>query len=436
MNILIFVHEINPRVSYAFDLVFRQILKTSYLLTSDKEEYLSANGPKFVYRKNALDKGLFFYSADLLFEKGIKSQNLPVISQNGLRVFYLNEGYGCLGFDPFAASFYLVSRYEEYTVRQRDSHNRFDHTHSLAKRNNFLHVPVVNYYAKLVKERIQEAFPDAAFPELTYTYQPTLDIDNAFAYKHKSFTRMFGSFCSSLFRFKLRDFKQKLNIYFGDEKDPYDTYERQIELHAKFRLSPTYFFLVGDLSKFDRNLPYNNPAVQEIVKEMADRYEIGLHPSYQSNRKVSQLVKEKERLEEMIGKKITKSRQHFLKLKLPVTYQNLIAQGIKEDFSMGYSREMGFRAGITSPFYFYDLTTETMTDLLVHPFCIMDSTLKFYLKVRSSEVAHTVKPLIEHVKNVKGELVTIFHNESFGTHKIWKRWEGVYEAILRLAVPR
>lgn len=436
MDILIFVHEINPRVSYAFDLVFRQILKTGYQLTIDKEAYFSYAGPKFVYRKTALDKGLFFYSADLLFEKELKSYNLPVITHNGLRIFFLNEGYGSLRFDPFAASFYLVSRYEEYVIKQRDSHNRFDHNQSIAKRNNFLHVPVVNYYAKLVKEKILESFPDAQFPELTYSFVPTLDIDNAFAYKHKSFVRMFGSFASSLFRLKFKDFLQKTRVYFGNEPDPYDTYNRQIELHSKFRLSPIYFFLVGDLGKFDRNLPHTAPAVQELIKRMAERYPIGIHPSYQSNRKESQLNKEKQRLETIIGKKITKSRQHFLKLKLPTTYQNLMAQGVKEDFSMGYSREIGFRAGIASPFYFYDLTKETMTDLLVHPFCIMDSTLKFYLKVRSSEISHTVKPLIEHVKNVKGELVTIFHNESFGTHKIWKRWGDVYESILRMAVPR
>jgi len=321
-------------------------------------------------------------------------------------------------------------------VKQRDSHNRFDHSHSLAKRNNFLHVPVVNYYAKLVKEKILEFYPSAEFPELTYTYLPTLDIDNAFAYKHKSLLRMASSLCSSLFRLKIKEFIKKTKIYFGEETDPYDTYDKQIEVHTKYRLSPLYFFLVGDLGKFDRNLPHTTPAVQELIKKIAERYEVGIHPSYQSNRNVKQLVKEKKRLEEIVGRTMTKSRQHFLKLKLPITYQNLIAQGIKEDFSMGYSREMGFRAGIANPFYFYDLTQEKVTELLVHPFCIMDSTLKFYLKVRSSEISHTVKPLIDHVKNVKGELVTVFHNESFGTHKIWKRWDGVYESIVRLAQAR
>ena len=92
---------------------------------------------------------------------------------------------------------------------------------------------------------------------------------------------------------------------------------------------------------------------------------------------------------------------------------------------MGYSKENGFRASICCPFYFYDLKNEQMTDLLVHPFCIMDSTMKYYMK-----------PLIKQVKNMGGELVTVFHNESLGTHKIWKNWGDVYENIVKAALPR
>lgn len=436
MDILIFVHEVGPRIAYAFDLVFKQILKTPYRITADKDDYFQYTGPKFVYRKTPLDRGLFFYSADLLFEKGIKFQNLHVENKDRLKVFFVNDGYGCLSFDPFAAAFYLVTRYEEYAIKNRDRHNRFDHNYSIAKRNNFLQVPVVNYYAQLVKEKIVEIFPDAHFTELKYTFQPTLDIDNAFAYKHKSLIRVTPTIGGSLLRFKFKDFQRKMNIFFGKEQDPYDTYDKQIEIHDKYRLKPIYFFLLGDRSKFDRNLPYTSPALQAVVHKIAERHEVGMHPSYMSNRRKALFVKEKGRIEDLIQKKVTKSRQHFLKLKFPETYQNLIEQGIKEDFSMGYSKDIGFRAGICTPFYFYDLVNEKTTDLLVHSFCVMDSTLKFYLKVRSSEVGYTVKPLLEHIKNVKGEAVFVFHNESFGTHKIWKNWGDVYETLVKMAIPR
>lgn len=436
MEILIFVHEVNNRVAYAFDLIFKQLLGVRYRLTSDKEAYFAYLGPKFAYRKTPIDKGLFFYSADLLFETKIYYQNLQVVNYEGVRVFYLNDNYGCLPFDPFAASFYLVSRYEEYITKQRDGHNRFDPNFSLAKRNNFLQIPVVNYYAEIVRDKVLASFPNMVFPEKKYTFLPTIDIDNAFAYKHKGAYRVLPTILSSLVKLKFKDLKKKMSIFFGDEQDPYDTFDRQIAIHDKYHLKPIYFFLLGDLSKFDRNLPFTNIHLRAIIQKIADKYQVGMHPSYSSNHRQGQLEKEKQRLEGILGKPIDKSRQHFLKLKLPETYQKLIAQGIKEDYSMGYSREIGFRAGICSPFYFYDLSKEETTPLLVRPFCMMDSTFKFYLKTRSSEIIYTAKPLIDHVKQVKGELITVFHNESLGSHKIWRNWGDVYETLIRAALPK
>jgi hypothetical protein len=436
LEILIFTHETNNRISYAFDLIFTQLLKVKYRLCSDKEEYLTYQGPKFVYRKAPLDKGLFFYSADLLYEKDIKSQLFQGGNLNGLKTIFQNENYGCLPFDPFAASFYLVTRYEEYLPFKPDSFGRFDHNYSIAKRNNFLQVPVVNYYAELIKEKLLQVFPTLEFPEQKYSFQPTIDIDNAFAYKHKNALRVLPNILAGFFKMKFKSSITKLKVFWGDELDPYDTFDRQIEIHDKFKLDPIYFFLIGDLSKFDRNLSFKNPAFQEVIKKIAAKYRIGSHPSYMSNRKHELFQIEKTRLEVITGNKITLNRQHYLKFTLPSTYQRLIENGIKEDFTMGYSREIGFRASICTPFYFYDLSKEQVTELLVRPFCIMDSTMKFYMKLRSSEVLYTIKPLIEHIKTVKGELITVFHNESFGSHKVWRNWNDVYEQIMKMATPR
>lgn len=435
LEILIFAPEKNSRIVYSFHLIFSQILKVPHQITTDKEHYLSYEGPKFVYRKSPLDKGLFFYSADLLFEKGIKNLSVQVQSWQDLRILFVNENYGALPFDPFAASFYLVTRYEEYNAPRRDAHQRFEHNRSIAKRNNFLHIPVVNYYAELVKNKLLEHYPNLFFPELSYNYLPTIDIDNAYAYKHKGLLRMLSTILESAFKLKFENVERKIKICFGKETDPYDTYEKQFEIHERYHLKPLYFILIGELSRFDRNLEHKNPHFFELIKKIAQRYRVGLHPSYASNKKTSLIKKEKARLENITEEHIDFSRQHFLKLKLPETYQNLIENGIKEDFSMGYSKENGFRASICTPFYFYDLQNEQMTDLLVHPFCIMDSTMKYHMKLRSDDVIYAVKPLIEQVKKMKGELVTVFHNESLGTHKIWKNWGDVYETVVKAALP-
>ncbi len=129
-----------------------------------------------------------------------------------------------------------------------------------------------------------------------------------------------------------------------------------------------------------------------------------------------------------------KSRQHFLKLRFPDTYRNLIAAGITDDYTMGYADETGFRAGICSPYKWYDLEKEVMTNLTIHPFAVMDGTLNSYLKLTPAQALEKVKSLAQEVKNVNGELITIWHNETLSDWKDWKGWKDFYEQVIRIAV--
>ena len=72
-------------------------------------------------------------------------------------------------------------------------------------------------------------------------------------------------------------------------------------------------------------------------------------------RDIEILKKEKMRLENIINTPVTFSRQHFLRLSIPETYQNLIDLDIEEDYTMGYAKYAGFRASTCTPFYFFDL---------------------------------------------------------------------------------
>ena len=76
---------------------------------------------------------------------------------------------------------------------------------------------------------------------------------------------------------------------------------------------------------------------------------------------------EKQRLEHILGETVYHNRFHFLRFTLPQSYQQLLACGISDDYSMGYADQIGFRAGTCTPFYFYDLENEIQTTLKVHP---------------------------------------------------------------------
>jgi hypothetical protein len=165
---------------------------------------------------------------------------------------------------------------------------------------------------------------------------------------------------------------------------------------------------------------------------MNERAEIGIHPSYKSTTYYYYLHQEIERLEEIIAKRVHKSRQHYLKLEFPLSYQSLIDNEITDDYTMGYADIVGFRAGTAHSFLWFDLSTNAVTTLRIHPFVYMDGTLNQYLKLSPTEAKEKIQQLWEEVKRYGGDFIFIWHNETLGEKRKWKGWLDVYYFTLEL----
>lgn len=432
--LLIYCHQITSRSKYAFKLIFSDMLQLPYALTTSLEDYQAHDGPKFSYSKRRVDQTPWMYCSGLLFEKGIKYQEIRTFSWNNTKAFFKAPASADFPFDVFAASFYLVSRYEEYLPHIKDQHQRFVAEQSLAYQEAFLDKPVVDYYALALYTFLKSKFSDLPDHKRTYKYVPTIDIDNAFAIRNKGFERIIAGLFHNLFKADFPAFKERLMVTLHLKKDPYDTYEYQLKIIKKYGLKVIYFILLGDYAQYDKNVAATNKNLQSLIKFLADYAEIGIHPSYASNKQPSKLLKEISRLSVILHREIKKSRQHFLKLSLPETYQRLIDADITDDYTMGYPSQLGYRASTCTPFFFYDLDLETETSLKIHPFAVMDGTLKDYLNLPNDKVLRSVKPFIEEARKVAGTFVTIWHNETFAENQRWKGWQKIYEDITKEAV--
>lgn len=432
-TLLIYVPKITNRVKYAFNLVFKDILGVGCRLTANADEFKSETGCKINYSQQPFADELFFMCRNLLFETGITDQNITVSDYNSNKVFFSTGKTSSLPFDPFAASFYLASRYEEYLPQIRDKYDRFNASESLAFQHNFITKPVVNIWGRWVKGCIQVKYPHYPFPEKKFEYIPTIDIDNAYAYREKGFMRNIGGYLKSLSTLDFEQIAERTKVLLGMEKDPYDTYELQFNLQNKYKLKPIYFFLLGDYGINDKNLPVESRKFQTLIKMVADYAEVGIHPSFGSNKNTERVKEEINRLSKIVNREITKSRQHFLKLTLPETYRNLIDLDITDDYTMGFAQHIGFRAGICTPFYFYDLDSEIETKLKIHPFAVMDATLKYYMKVEPADAMKHIQQLIEEVKAVDGIFMSLWHNDVLNDQREWKGWKEIYEQMIQSA---
>ncbi len=432
--IFIYCKSITNRIQYACEIIFKTILLVEYKITTSQEEFNNYTGPKITYGNNInLATDIQIEAVSILYETSISKQNSEAIEFNKYKALFATKG-GTFPFDPFANAFFLVSRYEEYLPSVLDSHKRFKPENSVAFQRNFLKNPIVNLMAIDIKKLILEKHPNFFFKPIPYNFVPTLDIDNAFAYKNKGVLRNTLAIISLLFKLKFKKIYHRSRVLLGLLPDPYDSYEKQMNIHDQYGVKAKYFFLLGDYNSFDKNVNHRNKELISVIKQMNSKYDVGIHPSYYANYYESRVKKEINRLENIIEKPVEISRQHYLRIKFPETYQNLIKCGIKHDYSMGYSTQLGFRASICTPFPFYDISSETITNLIIHPFVAMDASFKFFLKVRASEVPYQVKPYYEIIKNLGGEMCVIFHNESIGAHKNWKNWINTYEGIIRMCL--
>ena len=432
--LLIYVPKKSNRLHYTFRVVFKEILKADYKITTDLDEFQSSDLPKFIYGEKALSDDIFFKSSGLLWKRGIESLEMETIDFKGLKaLFPVYDENTVIPFDVFSAIFFFITRYEEYLPFVRDPHGRFTARLSRSSQMNILEKPVVNIWALQIKDILQSKYPSLKFPEVKYKFIPTYDIDSAFAYAQKGPVRSVGGYFIDLKEMRWADMVQRTRVLAGTEKDPFDTYELQIGYQKKYNLHPVYFILFGMYGRYDKNSSIRNRVFRQLIKTLGDYASIGIHPSYNTVTDPEMLHRQIEDLSKVINKEITCSRQHFLRLMFPGTYRMLIENDITDDYTMGYASMPGFRAGICSTYPFYNLDMEEETKLRIHPFAVMDGTLRDYLNYGPVEALEKIRQLIQEVKNVNGTFISLWHNEPLSDRKRWTGWRKVYEELLKMA---
>jgi hypothetical protein len=465
-KIIFFSNALTPRLRYTIESIVGNLLGVTILFTQNKDAFIAADLPKINYSNTPfLIHELFIDNHGLLFDNTIKPYLINCEAdffdnKNDLNSNYSNNKNALntdFNFDIFARIFYLVSRYEEYNCPPSvlDAYKRFPSIESVASKLGFLQEPLVNQYVIQLSEKLKSRFPDLEMTLPTYSFQPTFDIDMAWLYRNKGFTRNLGGFFKDCVNGKFTEAQKRLQILRGIVDDPYFTFEYIQKLHQEYGLSLILFWLLGDLGKYDKNIDWTNGEFQKLIQSCTEQCRVGIHPSYRSNDDVAILKKEVRRLSYIVSRTSVRevadtegashglksvlqvpfpSRQHFLKLTFPETYRRLLAVGIQEDWTMGYADETGFRASIATPFYWFDVEKNETTRLIIHPFQAMDVTLKNYLHLTPEGATERLKGLIATTKRVGGTFTTLWHNDNLAEINDWKGWRVVYERLLKDAI--
>lgn len=426
--LLIYTHKITPRLTYIMRHIFVNILGIELDFTTKVEEFIKHTGPKITYTKQPLQNEFFVRSNELLFEQGINDIELNIAVWEDVPCFFQAGERSNLPFDIFAASFFLLSRYEEYLPHVKDIHGRFSPKDSIAFQNGFLQKPVVDIWTLKLLDALKERFPDLEHTGKTYDFISVIDVATSHCYANRGVVRGLVGLLMDVGTFKFKRVYDRIAVGLNRQKDPYDNYAELIALHKRYRVKCNFFFQFADYSKYDKNVSTNSIKFKSLIKYVADYVPVSLAASYSSFSDLELLKKEKSNLEVVINRPVNNCKMRYNRVDVPQTYRNLIAAEFTNDYTMGFTFELGFRAGTCTPFQFYDIPLEVKQPIKVHPFAIHDISLSKIKK--DQEVLRQVQLITNEVRKVNGTLITMFSNEVLGT-KEDRDWMNVYTEVIK-----
>jgi hypothetical protein len=430
--LLFFCENISSRIEYIARFLLEDICGFEIKITTDKVTYESHTGPSLNYSNRPFNKKeIHIAPASLLFEDSLNPVTPRIEKKGNEIVFYLpsrnSEQWVA---DPFAASFFFVSRYEEYFPFTPGKFSSYEANASISFQQGILSRPLVNEWAEALKRQILETFPSIPFRANQFSPVISIDIDQAYAFKHRGWLRNILSFSRNIVFLRRKLLSAQLKTIFLRQQDPYDTYGYLKKMQSGSKLPFVYFVNLGAYSRLDKNLDAANPAMKRLLNNINNYAPIGIHPSFFSNEKPVKFATEIKSLENLLGKPITKSRQHYLKIKMPDTYQHLLNAGITEDYSMGYGMQPGFRAGTCTPFKWFDLSKNTPTPLKIYPITFMEGTFGEDLKMSPQDALEQMNEFIGTVKKYNGSFLCIWHNQTVNDRFFWKGWKIVFEQMI------
>lgn len=354
-------------------------------------------------------------------------KNTPILfGSSGLNI----DGRTILvGADIFASAFYMLTRWEEYVISDRDSHGRFPATSSIAYKYNFLDRPVVNEYADLIWELLLQVGYKGQRGKRNYTIVPTHDIDKLLYWDKTTRLNLLKNISGDIFKrqspvLASRKIKNFWESGFDFRKDQNYSFNYFMELSEKSNVKANFYFMAGGEKPYDPDIYVKTAVFKNIVSEINERgHIIGIHPSYISFNNPVDLQSEVNRLEESVNMPVKSGRQHYLRFEVPATWQAWDECQLETDSSMYYSGHPGFRCGTCYDFPVFDILQRKPLNLREMPLLVMDTCL---LNNGPDAAADRIRKLKSEVRKHHGNFVFVWHNSNTFSEPL-KRFKPIFE---------
>lgn len=344
--------------------------------------------------------------------------------------------------DVFGSAFYMLTRYEELVLPDRDDHGRFPAKASLAFREGFLELPLVDAYVDALAQILARKWPGLTRRARASALVLSHDVDwpvgtlglSPLAVARACMGDVLKRRDTHLAARRARAFVQVRGGRF--DKDPCNTFDFMMDTSERCGVRSAFYFITDHpFGRTDGTYEVDDPWIIALLRRIAARgHEIGLHPSYTSYDDPHRTRLEFERLRSAaraagVEQAGWGGRQHYLRWRNPVTWRNWADAGLQYDSTMGFADHVGFRAGTARPYQVFDLASRTVLPLQERPLVAMDVTLQSYMGLSSEDAGRRLQSLSAVCRRYGGDLTLLWHNNSLCSREE-KRWYRDIVAVL------
>jgi hypothetical protein len=420
---------------YTFHVLFCEILGVEYTVHYDSSisnyVFVFSNGSKIEFKDS------FFYSYSelqgycaieniptkiLVSTQLLNSEDLPIIYGEDFLKSTSEKEMFC-GVDIIASSFFMLSRWEEIAIIERDLFGRFLEEQSLAVKHSFIRKPVVHLYVELFRElalKLGLTIPQQHSFVKTFTH----DVDSMF--KWLRFSNFLKTFAGDILKRKsLPTAKYSLSRFIA-KNDPYDSFSELMNFSEIAKTKSIFYFL---------QTPENKKAFQtkrgkQILVEIKEGgHRVGAHFNHYLESQKQEILGDCNFFELLFNQKITLSRQHFLQMQMPQTMRLLESIGIEQDSTLYYRNSPGFRTGMCIEHSLFDCENRKAMQIRELPLVLMDVSLLNFSSI--PEMQQCVDELIQTTKKYHGNFVCLWHNSSFDKYE-WQQVISLYSHVLHV----
>jgi len=300
---------------------------------------------------------------------------------------------------------------EEYNGSFRDGYDRFPHYMS-DHRAPF--EPLASQY--LIEQGYRPEYPDGQPFAVCLTH----DIDSVYRSVLSKGYATLSSLKNGDLAGALASIKQVRS-----RKIPLWNFSKIMALEEEYGARSSFYFLA--LAPGDQDYAYDVRDLEGEIGGIVDAgWEVGLHGGHRAYCDPAALAAEKRRLEAVLGRPVIGYRNHFLRFRVPDTWEHLSRARFRYDATLGYADCAGFRNGMCHPFRPFDLEAGRAIDILEIPLTIMDCTLDNYMRLDAGRAWEATRRLIDATERCHGVITILWHNTYMEGERL-----KLYEKILK-----